>query len=314
MGTCSLYLCSDSAQQTLSNILLSDLVDELGTIYNFKSMYLYINTSDIFEPIIISSTHYNVTSYFHQMPHKEDNTLNIALMLGLSGTFMIALCVYTISMQMRKDKDFQDLKRNIARVHAVDKHKTHKLNKILGLTAQQSKPTDDEMIDALQPVERHDSSIFDYARLATPSISSVTTLSPGNTARSEVFRKSPSILNMMQPALGPLPSQEEVALDLTTTPMEDGSDDTKGYQEWHTPSDEEQRREIYVPSKVNPDENEQNNDKKQSCSPYDAVPTKGSSEDESDAMPSVENSLLNHLQLNDLVEVMMSDEDDALVE
>ena len=254
-------------------------------------MYLLINTSDIFEPSDITTTYYDTTTYYHTAPPKRDETLEIVSMLGISSLLMFALCAYTITMQIRKDRDFQDLKRNVARVHAVDKRNTQKLNKLLGLTPQQGGPTDDELIDALgdlQPVSRMDSTVFDYAVLATPSVSAITPLSTAigtGKIRSagSVFMSSPSIMP-------PLPSNEEVHLDLNG---HDAKNDDDVYHELNTPSDvePEDKVKLYVPSKVKDEKKEKD------AETYNAVPLKGSSEEEvSDAdlvHHEVENVLLN---------------------
>merc|ERR1712129_388841 len=92
--------------------------------------------------------------------------------------------------------------------------------------------------------------------------------------------------------------------------------------EFHTPSDEN-KKIVFVPSKVKSssfdsaeEEKKESVDKIENgdkSSGYDAIPNRGSSEDESDASASVIDSVYNEVEnvlLNDLVNGMVSDEEE----
>merc|ERR1719461_1969627 len=117
--------------------------------------------------------------------------------------------------------------------------------------------------------------------------------------------KSPSLMP-------PLPSQQEVDLNLNKEEPEVEEEDEK-YQELNTPSDAEEVTEIYVVSKV-----KSPSSKKKESTEYNAVPLKGSSEDEDEEEIEQEDErgggTVENVLLDDLVTIMMSDEDESFAE
>merc|ERR1712129_443773 len=144
-------------------------------------------------------------------------------------------------------------------------------------------------------------------------------------SRSNPFKSSPSLmapLPMGQHQMSlPTSFAMEVAIDLSGGNFKNEGDERtmNGYQEFHTPSDEN-KKIVFVPSKVKSssfdsveEEEKETMDKIENgdkSSGYDAIPNRGSSEDESDSIvDSVYNEVENVL-LNDLVNGMVSDEEE----